>query len=40
MGAFDDAVTAPLHGFRDATHYYAEASSGPRLQPSAAPPCC
>jgi predicted alpha/beta-fold hydrolase len=29
--AFDDAVTAPLHGFRDATHYYAEASSGPRL---------
>ena len=28
---FDDAVTAPLHGFRDATHYYAEASSGPRL---------
>lgn len=29
--AFDDAVTAPLHGFRDADHYYAEASSGPRL---------
>jgi len=29
--AFDDAVTAPLHGFRDAAHYYAEASSGPRL---------
>ncbi len=29
--AFDDCVTAPLHGFRDATHYYAEASSGPRL---------
>ncbi len=29
--AFDDAVTAPLHGFRDAEHYYAEASSGPRL---------
>jgi predicted alpha/beta-fold hydrolase len=28
---FDDAVTAPLHGFRDAAHYYAEASSGPRL---------
>lgn len=28
---FDDAVTAPLHGFRDATHYYAESSSGPRL---------
>ncbi len=31
LRAFDDAVTAPLHGFRDATHYYAEASSGPRL---------
>ena len=29
--AFDDAVTAPLHGFRGAEHYYAEASSGPRL---------
>jgi predicted alpha/beta-fold hydrolase len=29
--AFDDAVTAPLHGFRDATHYYTEASSGPKL---------
>lgn len=28
---FDDAVTAPLHGFRDAGHYYAEASAGPRL---------
>ncbi|MFP2931960.1 hydrolase [Pyxidicoccus sp. 3LG] len=30
--AFDDTVTAKLHGFRDAAHYYAEASSGPRLQ--------
>ncbi|MFL5343171.1 MAG: hydrolase [Hyalangium sp.] len=29
--AFDDAVTAPLHGFRDAAHYYQEASAGPRL---------
>ncbi len=29
--AFDDSVTAVLHGFRDAAHYYAEASSGPRL---------
>jgi hypothetical protein len=29
--AFDHAVTAPLHGFRSAEHYYAEASSGPRL---------
>jgi len=26
--AFDDIVTAPLHGFRDATHYYEECSSG------------
>lgn len=25
--AFDQAVTAPLHGFRDADHYYATASS-------------
>jgi len=28
---FDTLVTAPLHGFRDAAHYYAESSSGPRL---------
>lgn len=27
LRAFDDAATAPLHGFRDATHYYAESSS-------------
>ncbi|MBI3792206.1 MAG: alpha/beta fold hydrolase [Gemmatimonadetes bacterium] len=27
LWAFDDAVTAPLHGFRDAGHYYAESSS-------------
>jgi len=25
---FDDVVTAPLHGFRDAAHYYGECSSG------------
>lgn len=24
---FDDIATAPLHGFRDASHYYAESSS-------------
>lgn len=24
---FDDAATAPLHGFRDASHYYASSSS-------------
>ena len=29
---FDDAVTAPLHGFRDAADYYARASSGPVLR--------
>lgn len=29
--AFDDAVTSALHGFRDAAHYYAESSAGPRL---------
>lgn len=29
--AFDDAVTAPLHGFRDVHHYYAESSSGQYL---------
>ena len=28
---FDDAVTAPLHGFIDAADYYARASSGPLL---------
>lgn len=29
--AFDDAVTAPLHGFRDAADYYARCSSRPVL---------
>lgn len=29
--AFDDLVTAPLHGFRDAAHYYATQSCGPLL---------
>lgn len=29
--AFDDAVTAPLHGFRDAADYYARCSAGPGL---------
>ena len=27
MYEFDDAVTAPIHGFRDAEHYYASSSS-------------
>lgn len=28
---FDDAVTAPLHGFRDVDHYWTSAASGPYL---------
>ncbi len=28
---FDDLVTAPLHGFRDADHYYEAASARPHL---------
>ncbi|MFW6350200.1 MAG: hydrolase [Thiohalospira sp.] len=35
--AFDDAVTAPLHGFRDANDYYARASSRPWLGRIAVP---
>ena len=34
---FDDRVTAPLHGFRDADHYYAEASSRRYLSDIRAP---
>ncbi len=30
--AFDDAVTAPLHGFRGVDHYWSAASSGPWLE--------
>jgi hypothetical protein len=29
---FDDAVTAPLHGFRDADDYWSASSSGPFLE--------
>ena len=29
---FDDAVTAPLHGFRDVDHYWSAASSAPHLK--------
>jgi len=29
---FDDLVTAPLHGFRDASHYWTSASCGPFLE--------
>jgi predicted alpha/beta-fold hydrolase len=29
---FDDTVTAPLHGYRDADDYWARASSGPWLE--------
>jgi len=35
--AFDDAVTAPLHGFDGAEDYYARSSSGPFLQHIRAP---
>jgi predicted alpha/beta-fold hydrolase len=28
---FDDEITAPLSGYRDAEHYYEQCSSGPRL---------
>ncbi len=34
---FDDAVTAPLHGFTDADDYYRRASSGPWLRSIAVP---
>jgi predicted alpha/beta-fold hydrolase len=30
--AFDDLVTAPLHGFRDVEHYWSAAASGPWLE--------
>ncbi len=29
FAAFDQCVTAPLHGFRDAAHYWRDASCGP-----------
>jgi predicted alpha/beta-fold hydrolase len=31
LRAFDDVVTAPFHGFRDAVDYYNRCSCGPRL---------
>jgi predicted alpha/beta-fold hydrolase len=31
MGEFDDAVTAPLHGFLGVDDYYARSSAGPLL---------
>ncbi len=31
LGDFDEAVTAPLHGFRDAADYYARSSAKPLL---------
>lgn len=34
---FDEHVTAPLHGFRGADHYYAESSSKPYLRRIAVP---
>lgn len=35
--SFDDAITAPLHGFRDVDDYYARASSRPFLKDIACP---
>ncbi len=32
LGEFDDKVTAPLHGFKNATDYYSQASAKPYLQ--------
>lgn len=32
LGAFDDAFTAPIHGFRDVADYWARASSKPHLR--------
>jgi predicted alpha/beta-fold hydrolase len=37
---FDNASTAPLHGFRDADDYYARASSLPYLHAITAPTLC
>lgn len=37
MHAFDDAYTAPLHGFRDADDYWARASAKPLLDCVAVP---
>jgi predicted alpha/beta-fold hydrolase len=37
LRAFDDAVTAPLHGFRDAEDYWARSSSAPWLSGIAVP---
>ena len=37
LRAFDDLVTAPLHGFKDVDDYYARASSKPFLQTIAVP---
>lgn len=37
MSAFDDLVTAPVHGFPNAAAYWAAASSGPKLSRIATP---
>lgn len=37
LRGFDHAVTAPLHGFEDATDYYRQCSPGPRLRDIVAP---
>lgn len=37
LHAFDDAFTAPVHGFRDAEDYWRRASAAPRLRDIRAP---
>jgi len=37
LHAFDNAFTAPLHGFRDTDDYWSRASAGPHLQRVAVP---
>jgi predicted alpha/beta-fold hydrolase len=37
---FDDSATAPLHGFRDADHYYEQASTLPQLPHVRVPTLC
>ncbi|MDR5858687.1 hydrolase [Halomonas eurihalina] len=37
LRAYDDAITAPLHGFKDAADYYHRAAAGPLLETIALP---
>ena len=40
LRAFDDRVIAPMHGFHDATDYYAKVSCGPHLAAIHVPTLC